>query len=293
MKKKLLLVTVFLCCITGLTYADIVQLSPKMRELSSNEHGDLLANWDSQFLDIQIIKDPKLVSTFPRVISDKTGKVMSTSDDEVYVDKLSKLNYLQPLAVYRIGKPITKPNSNDIVGYPFYYLSNADLLKLDVDNELSLVKLSAVDKEVIIGDRILNKYRAKPKALRKNKNELNGNILSVVNGVNNADAGQTIIIELGKNSEIREGDLLSVEREVSFRQSVQLHEEKHFTRDHFLNKKRDKNAAKKLNLPSENIATILVYRVFDDTSLALVVDNHFSVGIKDKVVGYKKLTKKT
>lgn len=266
------------------------KLSPQIREVdtdNSKDYNKMLYKWKKNFLNIEIIDDTKKAEDSPRVISDKTGKVMSIAGDEIYVNKLANINFYKSMAAYRIGEPIRDAdNKKKILGFPFYYLSDLSLVKHNVENDLSLVKVTSSDREVVIGDRILNKSKNKITKVRKNKNKISAKVLKVINGVNIANVGDSIILNVGKNSRLREGDLLKITRNVSIKQSVQLHEDKFFTPDHFLREKRDPNRAKKVKLPDENIATILVYRVFDKSSVALVIEAKKPVETKYDVVSF-------
>lgn len=271
-----------------------VKLSPKMRSAEVSKQEELekkFAIWRKQFVDIQII-DEEQVTNSPRVVSDRKAKVMSVDNDEVYINKLSKVNYNAPIGVYRIGPPIIKQDTKKILGYPMYFLADAKLKKYNIMHNLSLVKLSSVGKEIMMGDRILNKHSLDNLNIKKNQSpKLQGQIISIVNGVKKAKEGDTLILDLGKENKIKAGNLLSVIKKSKVQRSVRLHEDKMFKRDHFLNKERDENAAKTVELPSESIATVLIYKVFNNSSLALVIDNKEPLDLYQEVTGYSSYLK--
>lgn len=271
--------------------AETVKLTPQLRAEvinKQNESAKKLNEWRTKFVDVQIF-DKKHIENTPRVVADRTAKLMSINDDEVYINKLNKVNYKKSIGVYRIGAPIKCDVSKEILGYPLYFLADATLVKYNVENDLSLVKLSSVDKEVITGDRILNKQNynltVKP---NKDKN-ISGEIVSIINGVKNATKDKNVILDLGYKNKISAGDLLSVVKETTVKRTIQLHEDAIFTKDHFLTSPRDLNAAKSVTLPMESVATILVYKVFENSSLGLVIDSKETVSLHQKVVAFIKL----
>lgn len=280
------LLLLFIFAYGHLFASNSVKLGPKIREVKISDKQKLqenLKNWQEQFVDIQILSE-KQAKLSPRVIANKSGKVLSVDNDKVYVDNLAEVDYKKSLAVYRLGDPIKNKNTKDTVAYTFYYLGDATLEQYDVDNNLSLLSLSSVNKEVLAGDRILNKQRINTLKIQKNIDKnLEGTILSIVNGVKNADNGQSIILNLGKINNIVEGNLLQVVKQPSTKRSVRYHEDTIYERDNYFNKKRDPNKAKTISLPAEKIATILVYRVFDNTSVGLVIDSKEPVSVAQKV----------
>lgn len=135
----------------------------------------------------------------------------------------------------------------------------------------------------------MNKFRESKLTfdkVHKNKSKVKGHISRIIDGVQHADLGQNIILDLGAKDNIKPGALLQVKKQLTIKRSVQLHEKEHFTPDHFLYSERDKNTGKNVELPKESIATLLVYRVFDNTSLAMVVENNEPVQLKQEVVGF-------
>lgn len=305
MKFRCILKVISFCALTSIVFADTggtpsllnttpIKLTPKMKVISLSKEDKLKKNFNDlqkHFIDIQILTDEEKIEETPRVVSDKDGKVMSVENDQVYINKLSNVNFYKPMAVYRIEPPIIDPITKKNLGAPFFYLSEAKLIDHKVANNLSLLQLSRVNKEVIIGDRVLNKFNDSKLTfdkVRKNKSNIKGYISRIVDGVKHAEVAQNIILDLGKKDKIKPGDLLQVKKQLTIKRSVQLHEKNHFTPDHFLNEKRDKNTSKNVELPYENIATILVYRVFENTSLAIVIDSKEPVQVKQEVVGFNK-----
>ena len=257
-----------------------VHLSPQLRIVENNEQNKLFAklnDWKKNFLNIQIL-DRKAIEDAPRVISNVSGTLLPYNDDELYISNLHRLDYKQPLAVYRLGRPITAADDKKkILGYPLSYVADVKLKKLNVQSNLSTVTLNHARGEIIVGDRVLNKKLLSNIRLVDNNNPtLDGHIVYVLETSQMATAGQSVIINVGRKEGVLKGNRFSLIENKPVNRSVQLYEKDAFDTD-------DESNKKLLHLPSKNVGELLVYNTYDHLSLALITANKNPVYLDQKI----------
>lgn len=205
---------------------------------------------------------------------DKAGYVTTGLDNRIALGNTSEFyaRGLQDAAqefyqIFRKGKPIRNPdNPKDILGYEAIYLGDAKRLQ---SGDPAKLVVTRVKQEIIPGDRLV--ASAPTAALpyyypRPPKTKLEGKILSSLSDVATAELGThgIVAINLGAREGVEEGNVLRVMYHVgSLKDPV--------TREPY-------------KLPDEEAALIMVFRVFERVSYALVMNASRPVHIFDTVV---------
>ncbi len=293
--KSLLLLSVINLIFINFNYAQselseakkaTVHLSPKLHIVENNEQNKLLTklnDWEKNFLNIQVL-DQKEIEDLPRVISNVSGTLLPHINEDMYISNLHRLNTKRPLAIYRLGRPITSPeNRKKVLGYPLMYVGDVKLKKLDVQANLSIVTITYLNGEVMVGDRILVKKPTPKINLVKNNNPtLEGNIVYIPETSQMATTGQTVLINRGKKHGIQKGNRFYLIDNKPIHRSVQLYEKDFFD-------KNDAGAEKLVRLPDEKIGEIIVYNTYDDLSLALITSSKQPVYLNQRIKSKIKL----
>lgn len=253
--------------------AELVKLSPKIRIADSQEEKEKNKNilhWQKQFLDIQILCDEEL-KKMPYVIANNGGTLMSVQNSEIYVKNLDRIDYNKKLAVYRISEPIREKATGDIMAFNLFYIADVKLQKLNMKDKLSLVKVENSTEEILPGDKLLvSNKQDEPFKLKINHNKkIKGKIISLIDGLRNAEPGQTVVLNLGEKCHIEKGNILSIVEQRKIRQISKLYE--------------NQKMGEKVELPDEKIGSVLVYQVYKHFSLGLVIDSKRQVVIGQKV----------
>jgi len=169
--------------------------------------------------------------------------------------------------IFRQGKPILNPNDpEDVLGHEAVYLGDAK--RLDANEPTKLV-VTRVKQEILPGDRLLASSRkaALPYYYpRPPKTHVEGKILSALSDVATSEIGpqQIVAVNLGAREGIEEGHVLRVlYRGGDAKDPV--------TREEY-------------RLPDEEAGLVMVFRVFDKVSYALVMSATRPVHIRDTVV---------
>lgn len=216
--------------------------------------------------------------TQPLVVSEhelqKAGYVTTGLDDRIALGNTSEF-YARGLTdttqefyqVFRRGKPILNPNNpEDILGYEAVYLGDAKRLQ---SGDPAKLVVTRVKQEIIPGDRLIASTR-KP-ALpyyypRPPKTKVEGKVLSALSDIATVELGthSIITINLGAREGVEEGNVLRVLYHVGSHKDP-------VTREPY-------------KLPDEEAALIMVFRVFERLSYALVMNANRPVHILDTVV---------
>ena len=216
--------------------------------------------------------------TQPLVVSEqeleKAGYVTTGLDNRIALGNTSEF-YARGLKdatqefyqIFRKGKPILNPNNpKDILGYEAVYLGDAKRLQ---SGDPAKLVVTRVKQEIIPGDRLIASTR-KPVLPyyypRPPKTKIEGKVLSALSDVATAELGthSIIAINLGTREGVEEGNVLR----------VMYHVGSH----------KDPVTRESYKLPDEEAALIMVFRVFERVSYALVMNANRPVHILDTVV---------
>jgi hypothetical protein len=199
---------------------------------------------------------------------DRAGYVAIGLDDRVALGNGSEFyargmrnakgEYFQ---VFRPGKALRHPQTGELLAYEAYYLGDAQLLERGDPTKLVVTR---VKQEIVPTDRLLEApERAAlpyyfPRAPDRN---VEGRILSVLNGVAEIGPNAIVAISLGRREGIEEGHVLRIMRHVGTR--------------------KDPVTRRQFKMPDEESGLLMVFRVFDKVSYALITDATRPVRLED------------
>lgn len=212
--------------------------------------------------------------TYPLVVGEKelekAGYITTGLDDRIALGDHSEF-YARGVNeedeyyyIFRAGKPLRNPDTNELLGYEAIYLGDAK--KLDPGDPAKLV-VTSVKQEILPTDRLL---AAPPRAPlpyyypSAPNRQVSGRIVSALNAVAEIGIYGIVALSLGQRDGIEEGHVLRVMRHVGTR--------------------RDPITRNSYKLPDEESALVMVFRVYDKVSYALVMRATRPVHILDVVV---------
>lgn len=182
--------------------------------------------------------------------------------DQFYARGLGK----QPDEFYQLfrpGKPLRNPDNGEVLGYEALYLGDARLLTPGDPSKLAVTR---VTQEILPADRLL---KAPPKAAlphyfpRAPEKQVSGRILAAHGGLTEFGPMTAVAISLGKREGMEEGHVLRVMRHAG--------------------RRKDPVTKKLYQLPDEETGFVMVFRVFDKVSYALIMDVNRPVHLHDVV----------
>jgi LysM domain-containing protein len=292
-----------------------VKLSPEIRSLDNAEAIPTIPlDAIQQFLERPIVLEENEMDQWPYVVSSYDEHLIASTGNTIYIRGIPEDSDAVRYSIYRKGSAYIKPkkesdDKEEILGYEAIYVGDATLLQKG-DPASALV--TVVDREILVGDRLISQsdedisteFFPGPAA-----SEVEGNILSVVDGVSQIGQYQIVVLSLGEEQGIEAGNVLGVYQSGYVVQDKigpnipEVKEEKPerpadlsgtagkisdafgeiidaFTFDYFTNKQ---DKVEDITLPEEYVGIVMVFRTFNKVSYALVMETQGPVHVLDTV----------
>jgi hypothetical protein len=245
---------------TTATSADpgISKLSPHLRAESLARQGipSIPANLIEPFLTRPLIVEPDGLDKAPTIVATQTDRVIISAGNSAYVRGIGSSKE-DTWFVYRRGRPLVDPDTNQTLGYEAVYLGTAQVTR---PGDPATITLTSAVQEVGAGDKLVAASR--PQAINyaphAPKTKINGRIMSIYGAGRVGEAGpQTVVtVNRGRADGLEVGHVLAL-----------------YTRGGMVS---DVTKAKgapdsKIQLPDERAGLAFVFRVFDRISYALVM----------------------
>jgi hypothetical protein len=249
------------------------RLSPSIR---SEDLGDAITS--IPFADIKpflaggTIMDKKEAESLPYVVALR-DHLVAGAGHEIYVNGLGDEDAEgDSYFVLRLDDKLKDPETNKVLGYEVLYIGKSELR---ARGEPATMFLTDTDRETIRGDRIrkadlslpMNYFPSAP------KQEVNGQIISVVDGVSRIGQYQMVIINRGMEHGLTEGSVLSV-----------------WQKGRVVNDGGGKGSSsgysglgKKVTLPDTFAGNVMVIKAYDDISYALVMEAVSEMRVLDRI----------
>jgi len=302
-----------------------VKLSPTIRS-SENIEAIPAIPLDAiqQFLKWPLILDDDQMDGWPYVVSSYEGHLIASINNKIYIRGISEDTDMKQYSIYRKGPAYinVKKDKNDedeVLGYEAIYVGQASIER---KGDPASAIITSVKREVMIGDRLIpnSEQDFTPEFIPSSvSNNIEGNILSVLDGVSQIGQYQIVVLNLGENSGLEPGNVLGIfksnltvkdsigpnrrktQEEIDNDKIVFEHADKHWVDREFgklFNAIRDgirnfdennpniankKTKSEIVNLPDENVGVLMVFRTFEKISYALVMEISGPVHVKDVV----------
>lgn len=220
----------------------------------------------AQFLnDSRAVLTPETLENAPYIVESMDSHLIAGTGDRIYVRSIpdrtnTRYNVYRPGAVYK------RPGTDTILGYEALYVGDATLERV---GDPATLELSRTVRETLVGDRLLPvgeetiQQNFFPHPPAKN---VDGSILKVVDGVSQIGQYQVVVIDLGTNDGMEQGNVLAV-----FKRGDTIRD--------VVTKERDQ----RVKLPDERSGLVMVFRPFERVSYALVMSATRTLHINDAV----------
>ena len=264
--------------------------------MRSAEHTDAIASIPidaiEQFLVRPLVVGENEMDNWPYIVSNYDTHLVAAKGSKVYVRGLPSGSQSQQYSVYRKG-PAYQSENGDILGYEALHVADA-VVERSGDPATAIIVDST--REVMIGDRLVAQSVTDfstdfiPRAPASN---VNGNIISVIDGVSEIGQYQVVVLDLGESDGIETGNVVGVFQSgavISDRVSVEEdwrvrnRTEGAFnanTLKNYLGKR--KAAGEDIRLPEEYAAVVMVIRTFGKVSYGLVMEATAPIHLNDMV----------
>lgn len=232
------------------------------------------------FLTRPRVVGEEVLDQAPYIVASAEERLISGAGDSVYargVDETQGEHY----SVFRGGKAYLDPETEEILGYEAIYTGDAFVEQM---GDPATMELRYTNREVRVGDRLLavedENYDLNflPRAV---ETELDGQIISVFDGVSQVGQYQVIVLNRGGRDGLEQGHVLSVyQTGDTVRDTViaGVYEE-----DYFNTKVNKEDRDAMVTLPDEYAGVAMVFKIFEKVSYAVVMKATRAIHINDKV----------
>lgn len=247
---------------------ETTKLEPRIREirLASSIPAIPLDSISSMLTKGRIV-NPEVLASAPYVLAGQTDRLIFGAGDSFYArgnwDDQTKI-----YGIYRKGNTYVDPNTKEFLGFEAIELGLAQVLKTDAD--MSTLTIISVREDVRIGDRLLPTEETRVDSTfypSSPEQQVNGIIMNVIGGVTQVGKNDVVVINRGEDVGLRSGNVLAIYR------SGKLIKDR-YSQEGF----RDQ-----VRLPSERAGLLMVFRVFDKMSYALILRTQEVLRVDDEV----------
>ncbi len=216
----------------------------------------------------------------PHVMGERFGNTVMSPGDSVF----ARGEWVPGVYTYDIihnGRNLIDPDTGEELGIEGIWIGSATINK--TNGQEAVLEIEDVTQEVRVGDRFI---ASQPSTLDPNYLPLppdfavDAAIIALDSGRDIGGLYDTLILNMGRNDGIEDGQLLTVqEPEVEI--TDPMVRPKMFDA---VKKSAGMEVGNVVTFPGENIASVLIYRVFDDTSFGLVLKANKEIRMGDRAV---------
>ncbi|WP_455234928.1 LysM peptidoglycan-binding domain-containing protein [Thiogranum longum] len=218
-----------------------------------------------QFLTQPLVADQDTLENAAYVVSSADEHLIAGAGDRIYargVDADQGDRY----HIFRPGDAYIDPDTGEVLGYEALYLGDGSAEKF---GDPSTLRLTRTNREINIGDRIMPMTQEDVYAYftpHAPKEEVEGRIISVVDGVTQIGQYQVVAINRGTREGIDVGTVFEIY------QAGQLIPDQ---------VSKERNA--QVQLPDEKAGLLMVFRTFEKVSFALIMKATSALHVGDRV----------
>jgi hypothetical protein len=211
-----------------------------------------------------------------RIVAAKLHKVQLVAEDEIYLSFQKGISVKKgdQFTIFRVGEPLIHPITQKVIGRKVMILGTAVITK-PAEGEAQTALITRSYEAMIVGDQV-TPYFAPREALdvKKVEQPLYGWIVAEQRkGKLEFVEGDVVYIDLGEEDHVQPGSIFNVLRRGAVVEYPVVESDK----------KIKKKEIRKVKLPDELIARLVVIKTQQRTSTAVIVQARLSVYIGDEV----------
>jgi hypothetical protein len=218
------------------------------------------------FLSGGMILSKKEADALPKVVALR-DHLVAGAGHEIFVEGLDKETEIgSEYLVLRMIQKLKDPDTKKVLGYEIQFIGNAELRANSENKVPATLFLTKTDREVYQGDLIKTSNLRLPMNFFPSApaEDVNGHIISVIDGVSRIGQYQMVILNRGSNHGLEAGSVLAV---------WQIGEA---TRGY-------RSLGKKVTLPDSFAGNVMVVKAYDDIAYALVMEAVSEMRVNDRV----------
>lgn len=205
----------------------------------------------------------------PLIVSGSEGRVILGPGDIFFADGLKDSAVNTPYLAVRPGRTFRDPDTNEVLGYEAVYLGET---KVTQSGNVSALKISSATREINPGDRLMSIQPAGkiPYMPRPPSRKISGKVVASASpdeGVTEIGPLTVVVLNKGQRDGVEIGNVLQLERG-----------------GEVVNVPGSSDPNQTVTLPNERYGVVLVFKVYERLSYALVMNTQRSVKVNDFVV---------
>jgi len=215
------------------------------------------------FLNDSDVVSADLYDAAPYILGGKNQRILAATGDRVYA-RGEPLSDRSQQTVYRPLKPYVDPNTQELLGYELHRVANARVY--DAKEGLMTLDIGLNVEEIRVKDLVIpgSETPLETRFMRQSGIELdNAEIIAVLNGVSNIGQFDSVTVNSGVREGLAPGDVYAI-----YRRGETI---------------RDPKTGEMLRLPSERSGELMIYKVFDKVSYALVMRARDTIKVGDEL----------
>jgi hypothetical protein len=206
----------------------------------------------------------------PYIVHMREDRVLGEPGTRIYVRQLPNEEPTGFL-MFRPGEELKSFDTGETLGYHITYLGDANLIK---PGDPAKVDINSTELEVLIGDRLLEDIdESFPRNFYPHAPEfdVDAHIISVPKGVGQIGTYETVIIDRGEADGMEAGHVL-----IAYSASKTI-------KDPVAKQPGPNEPQVTVTIPRERAGLVMIYRVFDRVSYALVMRSELPLHLYDEV----------
>jgi LysM domain len=242
-------------------HSNIQKLSPKVRVVDSGHEAIASIPYSiiGPFLSKPLIIENDAIDDAPTLIGSVENRTLLSFGDTAFVTEMP-IDQGNLWQIYRAGKELVDPDTDDTLGYEDIYLGDAYVQKFD---EVSTLKITKSVLDIQKGDNFVQSSLGLSSNYipRSPSNMIKAKVISIYGGVNQGGQNAVITLNKGARDGLENGHVLALYKE----SEISEHDGDSYT------------------LPAMRYGLIFVFRTFDKVAYALVMQVQRPVQLLDSV----------
>lgn len=253
------------------------RLSPQIRVKQLDEAINTISYEQiAAFLSKGMILEKGEIAQLPYMLASRGDHLIAGAGNDIYareeVAGLKLRGVGSRYSIVDIGDALVDPDDGEVLGYEADYVGQGQLRRTGDPATLRLVESA---REAVPGDRLIDQEIDIPLNFfpKAPENEINGQIISVVDGVALIGQFQVVVLNRGLNHGLVAGDVLTA------------YVSGDTVRDRFRNGSSGfmSIGGEEVKLPDERAGTIMVFKSYERVSYALVMEAESEIQVLDRV----------
>ncbi|MEH6596647.1 MAG: LysM peptidoglycan-binding domain-containing protein [Colwellia polaris] len=261
--------------------------SPKIRKQLKDQNpvSTLPLHAIAPYIRYDSVKSLAELEALPYIIGSDEGYKSSIDGFKVYIN--SDLTIGQSYGIYNKGDAIVDPETNENLGYNIQLVGTGKATQTgDMSKKQpSTIYIDGATREIRSGAFVIpvNKDQQFPSifTMRAAPEELSGLIVSSLAKLREFAKFDVVMINKGQSQNLQVGDVLTVKRKSPA--VVETDNGPQYTEDTSRWNKLSSNNLSDYDMPAEAIGQVMVFRVYDKVSMALILNSETPLRVLDGV----------